>query len=69
MRKNGYYPVCSFKRKKKYFLRIITDSGVTFYRRVEFWNYRPHPGEITIKDGDTLRMAYRSDVFQIDTDQ
>jgi len=68
MGKNGYYPVESCKRGKEYFLRSLNDSGTMRYKRVEFWNYRPHPGEITIKDGDMIRLAYRADLFQLEAD-
>lgn len=64
MGKNGYCPVYSCKKGEEYFIRTISDSGMMEYKRIEFRNYRPHPGEITVKDGEKVRLAYRADLFQ-----
>ncbi len=63
MEKNGYYKPESCRSGTEYYLKIKSSNGFSKFERVVFLSYRPHPGEILIRDGNRSRMAYRSDLF------
>jgi len=64
MENNGYYRPLSCHPGKEYFLKITTGSGAAHYEQVEFLGYRPHPGELVVRDGVKARVIYRVDLFQ-----
>ncbi len=63
MKKNGYYLPGSYMAGSEYFLKIKSNSEFLEFRRVIFLGYRPHPGEVTIREGNRSRMVYRSDLY------
>ncbi len=63
MKKNGYCLPGSCLAGSEYYLKIKSNSEVTVFKRVIFLSYRPHPGEVMIREGNRSRMVYRSDLF------
>ena len=63
MKKNGYYWPETCKSGQGYYLKIISDTGKPIFRSVIFLDYRPHPGEVLVRDGKVTRKVYRLDLF------
>jgi len=63
METNGYYLSESCISGSEYYLKIKSNNGISNYKKVVFLSYRPHPGEVLVRDGNKSRMVYRSDLF------
>jgi len=63
MELNGYYLSESCISGSEYYLKIKSNNGISNYKKVVFLSYRPHPGEVLVRDGNKSRMVYRSDLF------
>ena len=61
---NGFYRPESLENGKEYLLRLGRHPGEKEYKIVLFLGYRPHPGEVVVRDGDLAKMVYRVDLFE-----
>jgi hypothetical protein len=64
MNKNGYSRPDSCRVGEQYYLKNTAKNGIARYERVEFLGYRPHPGELVVRDKVKTRVIYRIDLFQ-----
>ncbi len=56
---NGYYQPESCQKGRIYFIRDENNSTAAKYKMVEFIDYRPHPGELLIKENGVTRAIHR----------
>lgn len=63
MERNGYYLTESCKLGKEYYIKVKSDLEHAKFKKVKFLSYRPHPGEVMVRDGNRSRMVYRSNLF------
>ena len=68
---NGYYLPGSYNLGEDYFIKVNNNNGQAEFNVVVFVSYRPHPGEVIVRDENRTRMVYRSDLFShsIDDDE
>ena len=59
MEMNGYYQPESCQEGRVYFVREENNSTVNKYKKVEFLDYRPHPGELLIKEDGVKKVIHR----------
>lgn len=50
-------------RGEAYLWQIKCRTGEVLYREVIFVDYKPHPGEVLIRDGSAVKRIYRVDLF------
>ncbi len=56
---NGYYQPESCQKGQIYFVCNENKSAGNIYKEVEFVDYRPHPGELLIKEDGVTKVIYR----------
>lgn len=59
MNKNGYYQPESCREGQVYFIRDESKLTSIKYKQVEFLDYRPHPGELIIKEDGVTKVIHR----------
>ncbi len=59
MNKNEYYAPDSCREGQVYFIRDESNSPDFKYKEVEFLDYRPHPGELVIKEDGVVKVIHR----------
>ncbi|MCJ7718039.1 MAG: hypothetical protein MUO54_16170 [Anaerolineales bacterium] len=63
MNKNGYYRPESCQVGNEYFIREENNSTNEMYKLVVFVSYRPHPGELLIKEDGVTSVIYRRQLY------
>ena len=46
-----------------YFIKEDSPDPNSNYTRVEFISYRPHPGEVVVKQGEMLKVVHRTFLY------
>ena len=59
MENNGYYLPESCTEGEIYYIRGESALAINTYRPVFFLSYRPHPGELLIKENGVKRVIQR----------
>jgi hypothetical protein len=59
MKANGYYQPESCQKGRIYFVYDENNSTGNMYKKVEFLDYRPHPGELVIKEDGVTKVIHR----------
>ena len=59
MEMNGYYQPESCQKGQAYFIYDENNSTGNKYKKVEFVDYRPHPGELLIKENGVTKVIHR----------
>jgi len=59
MKTKGYYQPESYQKRLVYFAYDENNSTENKYKKVEFLGYRPHPGELLIKDNGVIKVIHR----------
>ena len=54
----------SFVEGNTYFWRQLSLDQIPISRKVEFINYRPHPGEVAIRWRKKIKVIHRRYLFQ-----
>ena len=65
---NDCYLPRSYNLGENYFIKVKNDDGIAELNMVVFISYRPHPGEVLVRDGNKTRMVYRSELFSRSAD-
>ena len=60
---NGYYHPESCQKGRVYFVREENNSTTNKYKKVEFLDYRPHPGELLIKEDRLIKVIHRRTLY------
>ena len=60
---NGYYHPESCQKGRIYFVREENNSTTNKYKKVEFLDYRPHPGELLIKEDGVKKVIHRRTLY------
>lgn len=60
---NGYYHPESCQKGRIYFVREENNSTTNKYKKVEFLDYRPHPGELLIKEDGLIKVIQRRTLY------
>ena len=60
---NGYYHPKSCQKGRVYFVREENNSTTNKYKKVEFLDYRPHPGELLIKEDGVKKVIHRRTLY------
>lgn len=63
MEVNGYYQPESCQKGRVYFVRKENSSTVNKYKKVEYLDYRPHPGELLIKEDGITKVIHRRTLY------
>ena len=63
MNKNGFYRPESCRKEEKYYIEDDENSKDVEYKPVEFVSYRPHPGELLIRENGVARVIYRRQLY------
>ena len=58
MKTKGYYQPESCQKKLVYFVYDENNSPESKYKKVEFLDYRPHPGELLIKENGVIKVIH-----------
>jgi len=59
MEMNEYYQPESCRKGRVYFVRVENNPIDKKYKKVEFLDYRPHPGELLIKEDGVTKVIHR----------
>ena len=59
MEMNGYYQPESCQKGQIYFVSDENNSAGNKYKKVKFIAYRPHPGELLIKEDGVTKVIHR----------
>ena len=60
---NRYYRPESCQKGQIYFVCNENNSASNKYKEVEFVDYRPHPGELLIKEDGVTKVIHRRLLF------
>ena len=60
---NGYYHPESCQKGRVYFVREENNSTTNKYKKVEFLDYRSHPGELLIKEDGVKKVIHRRTLY------
>jgi hypothetical protein len=63
MNKNGFYRPERCQTGEEYFIMKEKNSTKVEYKHVEFVSYRPHPGELVIREDGVARVIYRRQLY------
>jgi len=63
MEGKNYYQPESCRFGGEYFIKEDSPDADSAYTRVEFISYRPHPGEVVVKQGETLLVVHRTFLY------
>ena len=59
MEVNGYYRPENWLEGQTYYIRDENNSNGNKYKKVKFLDYRPHPGELLIKEDGVAKVIHR----------
>ena len=63
MNESGYYQPENCRLGEIYFIQEKKNSTEKSFKEVEFLSYRPHPGELVIKEDGVARIIHRRLLF------
>jgi len=63
MNNNGFYRPERCQEGEEYFILEEDNLPKVEYKIVEFVSYRPHPGELVIKEDGVARVIYRRQLY------
>ena len=63
MNKNGFYRPESCRIGEEYFIREENNSPIIEYKTAVLVSYRPHPGELLIRENGVVRVIYRRQLY------
>ena len=63
MNKNGFYRPERCRKEEEYYIEDDENSKDVEYKTVEFVSYRPHPGELVIREDGVARVIYRRQLY------
>jgi len=63
MKNNGFYRPERCQIGEEYFIKEENNSSIIEYKRAVLVSYRPHPGELLIREDGVTRVIYRRQLY------